>query len=120
MNRKIIGEHAESLACRHLTRHGMRLLTRNFHCRRGEIDLIMLDGDSLVFVEVRYRKSVRFGRAAETVSRNKQSRIIHCAQVYMQACNSWNKPARFDVVSIEGVADDLQIHWHKNAFQHDN
>ncbi len=63
MNHKATGDHAELLACRYLQRHGLRLLTRNFHCRRGEIDLIMRDGDSLVFVEVRYRQQVRFGRA---------------------------------------------------------
>ncbi len=120
MNRRIIGNRAESLACRFLEQRGMRLLARNFHCRRGEIDLVMQDGDSLVFVEVRYRKNVRFGRAAETVSRLKRSRIIHCAQYYLMTHKNWNKPARFDVVSIEGNADNPQIHWLEDAFQLDS
>ena len=120
MNRKSIGDDAESLACRFLKRRGMQLLARNFHCRRGEIDLIMRDGDSLVFVEVRYRRNLDFGRAAESVSRMKQNRIIHCARYYMQAHDSWNEPARFDVVSIEGRMDDLKINWLRNAFQPDN
>ena len=120
MNRKIIGDRAESLACSFLQQRGMLLLQRNFNCRQGEIDLVMRDGDSLVFVEVRYRKSAQFGRAAETVTRLKRSRIIHCAQYYLQRYKSWNRPARFDVVSIEGKADDPQITWLKNAFQLDS
>jgi putative endonuclease len=117
MNRKRIGNHAESLACGYLKRRGLRLLSRNFRCRRGEIDLIMQDGDSLVFVEVRYRKQAHFGHAAETVSRIKQTRIIHCARYYMNIHHSWNEPARFDVVSIEGRPDDMKIEWLPDAFQ---
>ena len=117
MNRKTVGRRAESFACNFLTNHGMRLLTRNFHCRRGEIDLVMQDGDSLVFVEVRYRKTPYFGRAAETVSRTKQTRIIHCARYYLQISESWNTPARFDVVSLEGNEEAPRVNWIKNAFQ---
>jgi len=119
MDRKAKGDHAELLACRYLKRHGLRLLTRNFHCRRGEIDLIMRDCDSLVFVEVRYRQQAGFGHAAETVSRSKQNRIIHCARYYMTVHQKWNTPARFDVVAIEGKLDDFTIEWFANAFQLD-
>ncbi|MFQ5643450.1 MAG: YraN family protein [Thiogranum sp.] len=119
MDRKATGDHAETLACRHLVRHGLTLLTRNFRCRRGEIDLVMRDGDSLVFVEVRYRRQAGFGRAAETVSRTKQNRIIHCARCYMTAHQSWNMAARFDVVAIEGRLDDFTVEWIADAFQPD-
>jgi len=119
MNRKATGDRAELLACRYLKRNGLKLLCRNYRCRRGEIDLIMRDGDSLVFVEVRYRQQTRFGHAAETVSRTKQNRIIYCARCYMTVHQNWNMPARFDVVAIEGKPDDLRIEWIANAFQLD-
>jgi putative endonuclease len=117
MNCRRIGAHAESLACRYLERHGLSLLQRNFRCARGEIDLVMQDGDSLVFVEVRYRKHTHYGRAAETVSQTKQSRIIHCARYYMKLNHSWNATVRFDVVAIDGGAHDLNIKWHIDAFR---
>lgn len=116
-NRKAIGDEAELLACEYLSKRGLRLLTRNYRCRGGEIDLIMQHDDSLVFIEVRYRKNIGYGRAAETITVNKQRRIIHCAQVYMQRHRAWNAPARFDVVSIEGQAEKLQVDWISNAFE---
>ena len=117
LNRKAIGDEAEALACDYLSKRGLNLLTRNYRCRGGEIDLIMQDGDSLVFIEVRYRKHTGYGRAAETVTAYKQRRLIHCARVYMQQHHAWNVPARFDVVSIEGQPAQLKISWISNAFQ---
>lgn len=117
LNRKTIGDKAESLACEYLSKRGLSLLTRNYRCRGGEIDLIMQHDDSLVFIEVRYRKNVGYGRAAETVTAYKQRRLIHCAQVYLKHHRAWNVPARFDVISIEGQPDQLQIDWISNAFQ---
>jgi len=119
MNRKLIGDRAETLACNFLQHRGLTLITRNFHCRRGEIDLIMRDHGALVFIEVRYRRQTRYGRAAETVARSKQVRIIHCAQYYMHCHHAWNDAARFDVVSIEGEPDDPAIDWLKDAFRLD-
>ncbi|MGD2076691.1 MAG: YraN family protein [Gammaproteobacteria bacterium] len=116
MNRKATGDRAEELACRYLKQRGLRLLSRNYRCRRGEIDLIMRDGDSLVFVEVRYRRQTAFGRAAETVSATKQARIIHCAHWYINQHGAWNKPARFDVVCIEGDLDRGVVQWLRDAF----
>ncbi|VAW80576.1 UPF0102 protein YraN [hydrothermal vent metagenome] len=119
MNRKQIGDRAESLASDFLQQRGLTLVARNFYCRRGEIDLIMRDCDALVFVEVRYRRQTNYGRAAETVARSKQVRIIHCAQYYMHCHHAWNDAARFDVVSIEGEPDDPAIDWLKDAFRLD-
>ncbi|WP_455235389.1 YraN family protein [Thiogranum longum] len=117
MNRTRTGENAETLAHRYLEKRGLQLLHRNFRCKGGEIDLVMRDGDSLVFVEVRYRRRTNFGRAAETVSQIKQARIIHCARYYVCQHQSWNAPARFDVVSIEGSTDAPRIEWFRDAFQ---
>jgi putative endonuclease len=116
MNRKTTGNHAEQLACGFLQRKGLQLLARNYRCRRGEIDIIMRDGDSLVFVEVRYRQRTAFGTAAETVSTIKQARIIHCANCYLTQHRAWNEPARFDVVCIEGGPQQRRIEWLQNAF----
>lgn len=119
MNHKMIGDQAETLACNYLQHRGLTLLARNFHCRRGEIDLVMRDHDALVFVEVRYRRQTRYGRAAETVVRSKQVRIIRCAQYYMHRNHAWNEGARFDVVSIEGEPGNPAITWLKDAFRLD-
>ncbi len=117
MNRKAIGDHAEQHACQYLQQRGLKLLQRNFRCRGGEIDLIMQHGDSLVFIEVRYRRRTDFGCAAETVSPLKQSRLIRCAHVYMNRHRCWNTASRFDVVGIEGDTDQMRIDWITDAFQ---
>ncbi|HEY9147442.1 MAG TPA: YraN family protein [Gammaproteobacteria bacterium] len=114
------GRHAEQLAERYLGGKGLRLLARNYRCRGGEIDLIMSDGDSLVFVEVRYRKHQHFGGAAASVDRRKQQRLILAAQYYLQQTRSSSLPCRFDVVAISpGGHDGPRIEWLTNAFELD-
>jgi putative endonuclease len=115
MNRKHTGDDAETQACDFLIRQGLRLLERNFHCRGGEIDLIMQHGDSLVFIEVRYRKHSRYGTPLESITTHKQARVIHSARVYLQAKRAWNGPLRFDVVGIDGDTD--RVEWITDAFQ---
>lgn len=105
------GREAEERACAHLRRHGLRLLERNFRCRGGEIDLIMRDGVTLVFVEVRFRRNHRFGGSAATVDQRKQSRLVRAAQTYLQRGGSV-PPCRFDVVAITGT----ELQWFRNAF----
>jgi putative endonuclease len=117
MNRRATGNDAEQLACDYLTTRGLRLLTRNFHCRGGEIDLVMQHGDSLVFVEVRYRRRPCYGHAAETVTPDKQIRIIRCAQYYLTRYRQWNTAVRFDVVGIEGNPGQLKLNWICDAFR---
>ena len=108
------GAHAEQQACRFLCRHGLRLIERNYRCRRGEIDLIMRDAGNLVFVEVRYRRQSRYGSGLESVDRNKQHRISLCAARYLQQHPGHaDRPARFDVVA---VMPDGSIEWIRNAF----
>ena len=114
MDRQQRGRQAEQAACRYLETQGLRLIARNYRCRCGEIDLVMGDGDSLVFVEVRYRGHDRYGSAAETVDANKQIRIIRCAQQYLQRHPAArNRPARFDVISLDAGQG---LHWIPNAF----
>lgn len=107
-----IGQDKERLAERFLTQRGLELRARNHRCRFGEIDLVMTDGDTLVFVEVRYRKSARFGSAAETVDARKRQRLVKAARHYLQR-NPTMLPCRFDVVAIDGPD---HINWIPHAF----
>lgn len=106
------GRDAEDRACALLRGQGLKLLERNFRCRSGEIDLIMRDGESLVFVEVRYRRNARFGAGAETVDRRKQARLVAAAQTYLHR-NGSSVPCRFDVVSVTGP----RLEWIPDAFR---
>jgi len=116
------GDYTESLACQFLEKKGFKLITRNFHCRLGEIDLIMQDNNYLVFVEVRYRCSNDYGSGAESITLNKQAKLIKTASVYLQQHAKLSKyPARFDVVSISGFIEtdnieNINFNWIKNAF----
>lgn len=114
------GAAAEQLACHYLQQQGLKLLKRNFHSRRGEIDLIMQDKHSLVFVEVRARKTAKFGSAAESVTLQKQQRIIATAQLYLQQ-HPQHQPCRFDVITLTADAAHPEKaaidHWIQDAFQ---
>ncbi len=110
------GKQYEDLACKHLRKHGLKLLTRNYHCRRGEIDLIMRDKESLVFVEVRYRRQARYGSASESVDWYKQQRLIATAEHYLLHESKTQPAARFDVVAISGTEGNIELEWINNAF----
>lgn len=112
-----LGIQAEELALQHLQQQGLKLVERNYHSRRGEIDLIMLDKSTLVFVEVRSRKSSRFGSALESVNHAKQTRIIHTAEQYLQQTSSSYQGYRFDVIAISSDQAVPEITWLKDAFQ---
>lgn len=93
---------------------GLELLERNFRCRGGEIDLIMNERGTLVFVEVRQRRNPAFGGAAESVTRTKQRKLLTAAAVYVARNPAWQpRPARFDVVCIDGE----RITWLNNAIE---
>ncbi len=105
------GSSAEAQACAHLRAHGLRLVAKNFRCRGGEIDLIMRDGATLVFVEVRFRRSNRFGDPAATIDLRKQARLVTAAQTYLQKFRTAS-PCRFDVVAITAG----RLDWIPDAF----
>ncbi|HKQ29949.1 MAG TPA: YraN family protein [Burkholderiales bacterium] len=111
------GHAAETDACRHLERHGLLLIARNYRSRFGEIDLVMRDGESLVFVEVRRRSSEYFGTPAETVGSRKQQRLRATAEHYLQhhPAESQN-PCRFDIVAITDDRGAAKIEWLRDAF----
>lgn len=115
MDTQARGKQAEDLACRYLQARGLQLLQRNYRSKRGEIDLILQDTDSLVFVEVRYRQQPGFGTAAESVDARKQSKLLACARHFLQAnAGSADQPCRFDVVSVNGASNEID--WIQNAF----
>ncbi|MCW8890706.1 MAG: YraN family protein [Sedimenticola sp.] len=110
------GHDAESQAQRYLEQRGLRSLERNYRCKLGEIDIIMQQQDTLVFVEVRYRKQRAFGSAAESVTTTKQRKLIRAAQHYLQTHRLYDCPCRFDVLAIHGEKSE-EIDWIPNAFQ---
>ncbi len=110
MNR---GGPAEQLAAAFLERRGLKILARNYRCRFGEIDLIAQSGPTLVFIEVRARKSDEFGGAAESITAAKRRRLIAAARHYLAARREW-RACRFDVVLLNG--DKPEPEWIANAF----
>lgn len=111
------GTQVEREVCRHLQQQGLKLISRNYHCRGGEIDLIMQHNEVLVFVEVRYRKSARYGSAIESVNHTKQTRLIHAATHYLQQHKTRHESCRFDVVGVSPATQGYDINWIQNAFE---
>lgn len=105
------GREAENLAATFLQGQGLRLVARNYRCRMGEIDLIMEQDGTLVFVEVRMRRSAGFGGAAASITAHKQRKLIHAAQHYLQQ-QTRQPPCRFDALLLDGDT----IEWIKDAF----
>jgi putative endonuclease len=116
---KQTGDAAEQVACTYLQNQGLKLLDQNYHGKFGELDLIMQDSDSIVFIEVRYRKKTSFGSPVESITYQKQQKLIKTALYYLQRHPKWqNAAARFDVVGITSQNDVVkdQIEWIQNAF----
>ncbi len=115
---RTLGDAIERLVCKYLEERGLELLERNYRCRHGEIDLVMLDHDCLVFVEVRFRSKGTFSSAAATVDWRKQNKIIRTAEMYLAARPGCaNKAARFDVVGVDGRASgNPSVEWIRDAF----
>ncbi|MEM7083658.1 MAG: YraN family protein [Pseudomonadota bacterium] len=109
------GADAERAAERFLLRSGLTLTARNYHCRYGEIDLIMQHKFELVFVEVRSRRNRLFGGAASSVGHRKQRNLIQTAHHYLAyCCTDPQTPCRFDVVAV--TRPEWHIEWIENAF----
>lgn len=96
-----LGRRAELMALLWLTLHGYRLRHRNWRGGGGELDLVMSRGRTLVFIEVKARSSSDFGGAAAAVNAGKQKILLRCAAAYLSRYELWDRPSRFDVLSIE-------------------
>lgn len=111
-----VGAQAEQTAAQYLQRQGLRLLQSNYRCRFGEIDLILKDRESLVFVEVRLRSRSDFGGAAASIDARKQHKLILAAQHYLSSVSP-TPPCRFDAVLLSSAEGGEGVEWLKNAFQ---
>ena len=112
-NNKSKGNQAEDLACEHLIKHKVKILERNFRNRSGEIDIIAMEADTLLFIEVKFRSGQSHGFAVESVTPLKQQKIIRTAEFYLQKnAKLAGNDCRFDVISI----DNNKLNWLKNAF----
>lgn len=117
-NTRTVGNVAEELAFQYLRARGLQPVERNYRCRLGEIDLIMLDKGCLVFVEVRFRSSGAFSGAAATVDTRKQGKLVRTAEIFLASrAGLSGRTARFDVVGIDGRANGRhRIEWIRDAF----
>jgi putative endonuclease len=119
--RQILGAAAENAACASLQAQGLVCLARNARYPFGEIDLVMRDADTLVFVEVRYRRSVGFGGGAASVDLGKRRRLALAGQAWLGNNRKFAEaPCRFDVVAVSGEPDSLQSEWIQAAFTLDD
>ncbi|MEX0943524.1 MAG: YraN family protein [Pseudomonadales bacterium] len=110
-----LGYAAEEMASQFLQQHGLELISKNFRCRMGEIDLIMREGNTLVFVEVRLRQTRNYVSGAESITRRKIARLLKTAEFYLISHPVPDHiEFRFDVVSM-----DSSIDWIKSAFTAD-
>lgn len=112
------GKRAEDIAAVYLTEQKVKLVTRNFHSRFGEIDLIGFEQEILLFIEVRYRKNEHFLAAVETIDQHKCKKIIITSEYYLNKHKKYQSYlCRYDVITLTGALDQPVIQWIKNAFQ---
>ena len=115
LDRRQIGQRAETRAAQHLRAAGLTLLHRNYHCRRGELDIVARHGATLVVAEVRLRASTRYGGAAASITHAKQRRIVCATRHLLARYPSLQRlPVRFDAVLVP--PDDGPIEWLRGAF----
>jgi len=115
-----VGNKAEELVLDYLAKQGLNLIDQNYITKFGEIDIIMQDltSNTLVFVEVRYRKDNKFSSAIETVDTHKQNKIIKTAKLFLQKHSEYQQSVcRFDVVGVESDLKYPEITWIKDAFE---
>ncbi len=110
------GQIAEHKTLKFLKSKGLRFVQKNYHCRHGEIDLIFLESETLVFVEVRYRADNRFGGAIASVSPQKIEKLRRAAQHYLMTNKLSDADCRFDMIGLSGKLSKPEYDWIKNAF----
>ncbi len=112
MNKREKGFRYEKLSKEFLENQGLSYVTSNFYTRYGEIDLIFIENNEiLVFIEVKYRSSNKFGYSLETINFGKQKKIIDTSNIYISKIN-WEQNVRYDIIGV----DKDKITWIKNAF----
>lgn len=115
------GAAVEAAARAYLLQHGLRGIAANANYRFGELDLVMLDGATVVFVEVRYRRSDRFGGGAASVDVRKRRKLVLAAQAFLLAHpRHADSPCRFDVIQADGDPAQPDLNWLRDAFRADD
>lgn len=109
------GAAIEQLAAQWLSAHGLTLVAHNYCVKGGELDLVMWDSDILVFIEVKHRTTTRYGHPLETVTYQKQQRLVRAAGHYI-ARHGLSSSCRFDILAITGKPPTLEFNWVKAAF----
>lgn len=104
-----VGRSAEILAAAELGKRGYRIIASNYRCRRGEIDLIAKDGDSIVFIEVRCKRGGEFGTPAESITHSKMEKLLTTAEHYLLDNDLTDVPCRFDVVEVVSECGKLVV-----------
>jgi putative endonuclease len=114
---RVLGREIEQLAELYLRKRGLSTVAHNYACRSGEIDLVMLHGSTVVFVEVRYRRSNEFGGAVESITQKKKQRLIRTAEHFLMQNDAFaESTCRFDVVAVHGTEPGYSISWIEDAF----
>jgi len=117
MDNKVIGNAGEQAAAEYLQRAGYSIMARNYRVVLGEIDIIARDGDTVVFVEVKTRRTMRCGRPAAAVNYFKQQKISRVAAVFLRQRHLLGCPCRFDVVEVYGAGPEFTLRQIKGAFE---
>ncbi|NLY12870.1 MAG: YraN family protein [Gammaproteobacteria bacterium] len=116
-----IGKSVELYALNYLQEAGLSCIEQNWSCRFGEIDLIMLERDTVVFVEVRYRKNIHFGGALDSIDQYKRDKLIKTAEYFFNKHPQWlEHPCRFDVITAHPSSTQeltLELNWIQDAFE---
>lgn len=121
LDRRARGDAVESSALDYLQRQGLRLVARNAHVRCGELDLVMFEGDTLVFIEVRYRAGSGFGGGAASVDHGKRRKLVRAAQAFLLRNPRYAEaPCRFDVIDASGDPQAPRLDWLRDAFRADD
>lgn len=115
--RKNLGKWGEQKAKEYLIKQGYHFITGNWQNRLGEIDLVMKDRETLVFIEVRTKRSHKYGTSIESINEKKQQQMVKMANAFLRYKQWWEIPIRFDVVTIDQHEGVYQLRHHKNVIQ---
>jgi len=113
--RREVGQQGETLAAEYLRERGYTIVTRNWRCAAGELDIVAELANRLIFVEVRTRRGERFGTAAESITATKRARLVALAESYLQAHTAVEQAWQIDVITVTWQGQSMTINHLENA-----
>lgn len=117
-NKKALGTLGEKIAANYLSKYGYKIIESNYRCRFGEVDIVAYKNDTYVFIEVKTRKNLSFGRPVEAINGKKKMHLIKIGQYYMQISNLKNCDFRFDAIEVMMYPREIpKINHIKNIMQ---